>query len=164
MVKVIESVLCSYTWWGTAPHPTEKARLEHVGAILLSHGTKMYCDALDPTVESYHDEEVLLDNWETRLSESGLWLAIIANKCQASLLTAQARIARSHDIGVIVAYQDETDGSLPALETLAKNRGGIYCWENDHDLREIVREEVLPMCDNNSNDFNTEWTPERKTA
>jgi hypothetical protein len=147
MAKVIESVLCSYTWWEAVPNPTEKARLEHIGAMLLSNGTKMYCDALDPTIASYEDEAALLDNWEDRLVESNLWLAIVANKRQKTLLEAQARIARSQSIEVVLAYQDEMDGSLPALETLAKNRGGIYCWEHDRDLREIVREKLLPMCD-----------------
>jgi hypothetical protein len=98
------------------------------------------------------------------MTEHGIWLAIVANRRKHSLLVAQAAVAVSLGMKVVLGCQDEFTDSISDLERHAVQNGQIFYWGNDEELRESIEDVLLPMCDNVKNDFDTIWINQRKVG
>jgi hypothetical protein len=165
MVKGNESlVVCSYTWLRDTPQPAEISRVKDIGQLLAKHGTSMYSELLDPEFNDYDNQISVVQNSTQIMTEHGIWLAIVANRRKHSLLVAQAAVAVSLGMKVVLGCQDEFTDSISDLERHAVQNGQIFYWGNDEELRESIEDVLLPMCDNVKNDFDTIWINQRKVG
>lgn len=157
-------VLCSYTWLNTCPSPAETARVRRIGHVLTAQHVPMYSDVLDPRFKTYDDNSAVLQNMLHNLPERGVWLAIISNTKRTPQLEAQASLALSRGLSLVVGCHDAFAESISELDRLASANGRVFYWETDQDLKDGVGDVVLPMCDNSTNDCDIIWTSRRKTA
>ena len=159
MVKGLEqSVLCSYTFEGQKPSTLEQERMaEIVGAFALNgYDSYSVLNDVQAAACTKRDEYQLLAVEQAKKRD--LLFAVIMNERRDDWIVMQAGAVLGNGGRVVLAYHENAYGASPVLQRMSSQ---VISWNRISGLLQAIHTEI---CDNRTNDRNTFWQNQRKTA